>query len=366
MRAKRRPAATEHAARRGVIAALLAEHHLDALLVTALPNVRYLAGFTGSNAMLLVFPDRALLFTDPRYAIQAAGEVDCPVKVSKGPIVADLAAALARRRVRRLGFERSRISFDLFDALRSHLPLKSSLEPVAGWIERLRMRKSEREIALIRQSVETNSRAFDLAIRHLRAGMTENDLAAEIEYRMRRLGAEKPAFDTIVAAGARSALPHASPTAVRIKARDLVLVDMGAMQEGYASDMTRMLYFGTPGLKARRLYHAVEEAQLAALAAVRAGVQAGAVDKAARRVLRTAGFERAFVHSTGHGLGLEIHEAPRLGKRESLVLEPGMTITIEPGAYLEGFGGVRIEDTVVVTANGCDVLTPTSKELRSF
>jgi Xaa-Pro aminopeptidase len=357
--------APEFAARRAALAARLPELRLDALLVTALPNVRYLAGFTGSNAMLLAFPDRALLFTDPRYAIQARNEADCPVKVSKGAIVDDLVAALARRRVRRLGFERSRMSFELFDSLRAHTRLKSSMEPVSGWVERLRMVKSEGEIALIRQSVETNSRAFELAARHLRPGMSESDLAAEIEYRMRKLGAEKPAFETIVAAGPRSALPHAHPSGARFKARDLVLVDMGAMQQGYASDMTRMFCFGSPVPRARRLYAAVLEAQLAALAAVRAGVEAAAVDRAARRVLRAKGFGREFVHSTGHGLGLEIHEAPRLGKKESLRLEPGMTITVEPGAYLEGFGGVRIEDTVVVTPTGCEILTPTGKELRT-
>lgn len=354
------------AARRAAVAALLAEHRLDALLVTSLPNVRYLTGFTGSNAMLLVFRTGALMFTDPRYKLQAPAEVDCQVKVSKGRILEDLTPALARRRVRRLGFERARISFELFDSLRSHLPLRSSLEPVPGWIERLRMVKSHGEIELIRKSVETNSRAFEMAARHLRAGITENDFAAEIEYRMRRLGAEKPAFETIVAAGARSALPHASPTAARLKPRDLVMVDMGAMQGGYASDMTRMFFLGTPGRRVRELYAAVFEAQQAAIAAARPGIPAAAVDRAARRVLTAAGFGRNFDHSTGHGLGLEIHEAPRLGKSESLKLEQGMTITIEPGAYIEGFGGVRIEDTVVVTQTGCEVLTPTHKELRTI
>ncbi len=353
------------AARRAAVAALLEEHRLDALLVSGLPNVRYLTSFTGSNAMVLVFRSGALLFTDPRYALQAPAEADCRVKVSTGRILADVASALARRRVRRLGFERGRLSFEVFDTLRSHLPLKSSLEPVSGWIERLRMVKSPEEIELIRRSVETNSRAFDMASRHLRAGITENDFAAEIEYRMRKLGAERPAFETIVAAGARSALPHAAPTAARIKPRDLVMVDMGAFERGYASDMTRMFYLGTPGPRVRRLYAAVLRAQQAAIAAVRPGVEAGAVDRAARSELQAAGLAAAFVHSTGHGLGLEIHEAPRLGKGESLKLEPGMTVTIEPGAYIEGYGGIRIEDTVVVTAAGCEVLTPTHKELRA-
>ncbi len=361
---KRRPA--PGAARRAAVAERLAEHRLDALLVTALPNIRYLTGFTGSNAMLLVFPSGALLFTDPRYALQAPAEADCRVKISKRRILSDIAAALARRRVRRLGFERERMRFDVFDKLRSHLPLKSSLEPVDGWIERLRMIKSAEEIEAIRRSVETNSRAFDLASRHLQPGTTENDFAAEIEYRMRKLGAEGPAFETIVAAGARSALPHASPTAARMKPRDLVMVDMGAMERGYASDMTRMFYIGAPGPRVRRYYAAVLRAQQAAIAAVRPGVRASAVDRAARSVLQEAGLAKAFIHSTGHGLGLEIHEPPRLGRGESLLLEPGMTITIEPGIYIEGWGGIRIEDTVVVTADGCEVLTPTHKELRAI
>jgi Xaa-Pro aminopeptidase len=194
--------------------------------------------------------------------------------------------------------------------------------------------------------------------------MKEQDLAAELEYRMRRLGAEKPAFDTIVAAGARSALPHALPTQARLRPGGLVVVDMGAIQDGYCSDMTRMLFLGAPAARVKRTYRAVLEAQLAAIDAVRAGVTTAHVDRQARRVLETYGLERAFVHSTGHGLGLEIHEPPRIGKRDKGRLETGMAVTIEPGVYLEGFGGIRIEDTVVVTPSGCEILTPTNKELR--
>jgi Xaa-Pro aminopeptidase len=193
--------------------------------------------------------------------------------------------------------------------------------------------------------------------------MREGDLAAELDYRMRRQGAEGPAFETIVAAGARTALPHARPTSARL-VQGLLLVDMGAMLDGYASDMTRMLFLGRPGARVRRAYKAVLEAQLAAIDAVRPGVPAKTVDRAARRVLARHGLANAFVHSTGHGLGLEIHEPPRIGKKEKTPLECGMAITIEPGVYVEGFGGIRIEDTVSVTKNGCEVLTPTSKELR--
>ena len=193
--------------------------------------------------------------------------------------------------------------------------------------------------------------------------MREQDLAAELEYRMRRLGAEKPSFDTIVAGGEHSALPHAQPGKARLDG-GLVVVDMGAMLDGYASDMTRMLHVGSPGAKVKRMYRAVWEAQLAAIDAVRPGARTAAIDAAARRVLKGYGLDKAFTHSTGHGLGLEIHEPPRLGRKDKLRLQPGMAITIEPGVYLEGFGGIRIEDTVVVTDRGCEILTPTSKELR--
>jgi Xaa-Pro aminopeptidase len=286
------------------------------------------------------------------------------VKIAKGPLVAAVAAAIARLGLKRIGYEPARMTCDAYESLKARLPMRASLEPLKGWVEELRMVKSAAEIALIRRSVETNSRAFDQAVARVRPGMTEQDLAAELEYRMRRLGAEKPAFETIVAAGVRSALPHAQPTAARFKPRGLVLVDMGAQQDGYCSDMTRMLYLGAPTAKVKRVYRAVLEAQLAAIATVRAGASTAAVDRVARRVLKGYGLDRAFVHSTGHGLGLEIHEPPRLGKRDKGRLEAGMAITIEPGVYLEGFGGVRIEDTVLVTGTGCEILTPTGKELR--
>jgi len=181
---------------------------------------------------------------------------------------------------------------------------------------------------------------------------------------MRRLGAEKAAFETIVAMGSRSALPHAQPTARKLANDELLLIDMGACQDGYMSDMTRVLFFGRPSRRLRTMYNAVLKAQLAAIDAVRPGITAAQVDRAARRVLETEGLGKEFVHSTGHGLGLEIHEGPRLGRRDKTKLKPGMAITIEPGAYIRDYGGIRIEDTVLVTKNGCEVLTPTSKELR--
>jgi Xaa-Pro aminopeptidase len=339
------------------------ERHLDALVVSFLPNVRYLTGYTGSNGLVVILPDRAAFFTDPRYRIQAAQEVDCSVRVVSGAMLPGVAHYLRRLKSKRVGFEKSRMTVEAHQTLKDALPLGSSLEAVVGWIERQRAVKSSREISAIRRSVELNSRAFEQAAKHIRTGMREGDLAAELDYRMRRQGAEGPAFETIVAAGARTALPHARPTSARL-VQGLLLVDMGAMLDGYASDMTRMLFLGRPGARVRRTYKAVLEAQLAAIDAVRPGVPAKTVDRAARRVLARHGLANAFVHSTGHGLGLEIHEPPRIGKKEKTPLECGMAITIEPGVYVEGFGGIRIEDTVSVTKNGCEVLTPTSKELR--
>ncbi len=361
------PEAPPYQARRKAITDGLADRKLDVLLVALSPNLRYLCGFTGSNGWLLLSPQRAILFTDPRYTIQAHQEAPgCEVRIAKGPMIPAVASAIVRFRWRRIGYEPARITCDAFEALEKRLPSRASLSPVDGGVESLRMIKSPAELALIRRSVLTNSRAFEQAAARLRPGMTESALAAEIEYRMRRLGAEKPSFETIVAAGVRTALPHAQPTAAEIRPGSLVLVDMGAQQDGYCSDMTRMLFLGTPTARVKRAYRAVLEAQLAAIDAVRPGASTARVDAAARKVLKSYGLEAAFVHSTGHGLGLEIHEPPRIGRRDKGRLAAGMAITtIEvSGVYLEDFGGIRIEDTVVVTESGCEILTPTSKDLR--
>ena len=239
--------AGESALRCEAAAARLAERNIDALLVSGAPNVRYLTGFTGDNGNLLLWPGGAILFTDPRFELQAAEEVVCKVKIARGPLVADVVSAIRRAGWKRIGYEPARITCEAWEALKSKLPQKTSLHPVPAWIEELRTLKSAGEIALIRQSVNTNSRAFEQGVAGARPGMKEYELAAELEYRMRRLGAEKPSFDTIVAAGARSALPHARPGAAACQAGDLVVVDMGAQQDGYCSDMTRMLHFGLPG-----------------------------------------------------------------------------------------------------------------------
>jgi len=352
------------ARREGVIPSLH-EGKAQAFLITALPNVRYLTGFTGSNGALLLTPDRALLFTDPRYGTQAPQESDCEVKIAKGPLLKEVSKWIKRLQLRSLAFEQNRISFEDYGQLKEGAKALR-LKPVAGLIETLRAVKSEEEIAGIRRSVTLNSAALEQALRRFRPSMTEIDLAAEIEYRMRRLGASAPAFETIVASGNRSALPHARPTPARIQTDELLLIDMGATVAGYASDMTRTFAVGKLDAKRQRMYRAVLESQLAVLAAIKPGMTCASVDRVARNVLRGFGLEKLFVHSTGHGLGLEIHERPRVGRKEKTKLVAGMVITVEPGVYEEGSGGVRIEDTVVVTTHGCEVLTPTKKDLLTL
>ncbi len=349
--------------RRKSIEAKLEEQHCDCLVVTALPNVHYLSGFTGSNAVLILHPGRkATLFTDPRYTVQAGQETDCAVKIVRGPLMARVAKVLNRNRSLRAGFERNRISFNSFSDLQESLGPQVTLQPVSALVETARMTKSAQEIESIRSSMHCASKALDRAIARWKPGMRESELAAEVEYLMRRNGADKPAFETIVASGPHSALPHAAPRLQTIENNRLLLIDMGAMLAGYASDMTRTFHVGKPSSASKHLYAAVLDSQLAAIDHVRAGVTGGSVDRIARQALRKHRLEELFVHSTGHGLGLEIHEAPRLGKKDKTVLEAGMVITIEPGAYRQGFGGVRIEDTVVVTQTGCEVLTHNTKD----
>ena len=355
-------APTEFETRRRDIAARLPELKADCLLVSSPANVRYLTGFAGSNGLVLLTRSETHFFTDPRYATTARQSISAKVHIVKGPMIPGVAAIIKRKRLKKIGFESGWTQYDAFLRLKESLPLAASPVPVGRIIEERRMLKSASEIDSIRRSVNINSEALARVLKRVRPGVRELDVAAELEFQMKMLGAELPAFDTIVAAGPHSALPHAHPTEHRIGANELLLIDMGARLEGYCSDMTRVVHLGRPPKRIRDLYQAVLDAQLAGIAAVRAGATAGEVDAATRNVLKKKKLDKAFVHSTGHGLGLEIHEGPRLGKNEGTRLQAGMTITIEPGVYIEGLAGIRIEDTVLVTNNGCEVLTPSTKE----
>ncbi len=356
---------------------------LDFLLITHLPNIRYLTGFTGSAAALLVGERGGTLFTDGRYTAQARQEVGNARIVigSKAPLLAAgewLAARLGaanpthrkggdergtRSSYRVLGIEPESMTAGARDRLALALRGKAKLRPALPLVERARMVKDEAEIRLIREAVKLGAGLFRIACQKIRPGVREVEVAAAMEYEARRKGAEGMSFPTILAAGSRSAVVHGRASEARIPRRGFVVCDFGVILAGYCSDRTRTVHVGQPSREAREFYGAVAEAQQAAIAAVRPGVTAGEVDEAARAVLRKRKLARWFTHSAGHGLGLEIHEAPRLAAKQTLELEPGMVVTIEPGAYVQGKWGVRIEDVVVVTASGCEVLTGTDKDL---
>ena len=341
----------------------------EALYVSAPPNIRYLTGFSGSAGHLLVTRDEATLITDGRYRTQARQQTSgIAVEISVGDSRIALAEAVGARGLKELGFEANRLSYDAYAFLRREAA-GCSLVPADSPVEALRILKSEDEVRAIRRSVDLNSNVFDEVCRRLEPGWTESRLAAELEFGMRRLGAEGPAFPTIVAGGPHGALPHAEPRDAAIPRNTLVVVDQGAVVGGYCSDMTRMIAVGRPDSAQMELVEAVREAQAAAVGAIRAGVECRTVDGRARQALRkrTVGgvrLDTAFTHSTGHGVGLEIHESPRIAARRRQRLRAGMVVTVEPGAYLEGLAGVRIEDVVVVTEDGCEILTRTPRELR--
>jgi Xaa-Pro aminopeptidase len=344
----------------------LALPQADAFLVTHLPNIRYQTGFSGGTAVLLVTLYDAELFVPPLYREQARQEVAAArVRVRPGDPLAAAAVWLRRwrRRLRRLGFEDQRLAVGQLRTLRAGLGSAVELVGMSSPAEELRRVKDASELAAIRAAVVLTARVFEQILPLVRPGVRELDLAAEIEYRMKQEGAGAPAFETIVASGPRSALPHGRATARRLAKNEFVIFDLGAILCGYHSDMTRTVYLGTPSAREKQTYQAVRAALERARRTTRAGVPAGKVDAAARCLLARRGFGRYFVHGTGHGVGLEIHEEPRVARDADAPLEVGNVITLEPGAYLPGRGGVRIEDVVVVGKHGVETLTPISTEL---
>ncbi|HMD30180.1 MAG TPA: Xaa-Pro peptidase family protein, partial [Steroidobacteraceae bacterium] len=348
--------------------------HSDALLVTHLPNIRYLCGFTGSAAILLVEQSRATLYTDSRYTLQARQEVhDATTVIAPHGLLRALGEALkARRGAIRLAFAPAQLTVAQKDALQLAAGARLRWLAAPDLIERLRAAKDAEELALMRQSARLISDVWTDAVRNVKPGISELAVAADIERSMKLQGASAPSFETIVASGPRSAWPHARPTPKLLRKNELVVLDQGAILRDYCSDMTRTVFLGRSSVgaragvrdtarnKVRSLYDAVLEAQEAAIAAIRPGVSAASVDAAARKVFKRLGLDRYFTHSTGHGLGLEIHEMPRLGRAEETLLESGMVVTVEPGVYIERMGGIRIEDEVLVTSRGAEFLTSAS------
>jgi Xaa-Pro aminopeptidase len=349
-------------ARRHALRGLLAHADLSALLVTKPVNVRYLTGFTGSYGALLLLHDRTLLFTDGRYRHQAAAEVPgAEIVLAPGDLIGAV-GGVVRTAGNGLGFEPGGLTWGEGQRLRSALPGRAVV-PAPPLVEELREVKDERELAAMREAARLGGEALEGLLPALREGMTERQVATDLELATRRLGAGGLAFDTIVAFGEQAAEPHHHPGDRPLRAGDLVKVDFGARVDGYCADMTRTVVLGKASQRQRDLYELVRGAQAAGLERLEAGVPAGEVDRACRQPIADAGLGDSFPHPTGHGIGLEIHEAPRLraGSRDRVAA--GTPVTVEPGVYLPGFGGVRIEDLVVARPGGHELLTTVPKEL---
>lgn len=356
------------ARRREALRARLVEDRLDALLVLHPANVAYLTGFTGDSSHLLVGSQRDLILSDGRFTTQI--EQECPgleahIRPTGRTMNQAVVEVVEKLDVRRLGFEASSLSVADWNVLKSELPGRK-LIAADGHVEALRCIKDDAEILEIREAIDQAQRAFLKLRGELAAGQTEKEAADRLEALLREHGAVGSSFPPIVAVGQRAALPHARPTVeTKIGDDDFVLFDWGADGGGYKSDLTRMVVTGKVTPEFAKVYRIVLEAQERAIAAIRPGAKAQDIDAEARSYIDQAGFGRFFGHGLGHGIGLEIHEAPRLRKESATILEPGMVVTVEPGIYLPDWGGVRIEDDVLVTPDGREVLSSLPKSLDS-
>ncbi len=358
-----RPAATTR--RLGAVRKALAsiERRPGVFVVTSPENRRYLTGFSGSSGAAVITQTKAIFVTDFRYIDQAA--LECPgwEIVRHGPVMADTVAdVVSRLGEERVGFERELATFGWYEDLATRLK-GFDLVPVGPIVERIREVKEETEIALIREAANLADKALGEAVPLLRPGMPEREIALEIEYRLRKLGADGAAFPTIVASGARSAMPHGRASGKLLAAGDLVTIDLGATVAGYCSDLTRTFILSPMTEKQEEIYALVSEAQVRSLAAVKPGRTGKEVDAVSRDIIGGAGHGEHYGHGLGHSLGLAVHEAPRLAPNSDRVLEPGMVVTVEPGVYVTGWGGVRIEDLVVVRHEGSEILSQFPKKL---
>jgi Xaa-Pro aminopeptidase len=353
------------------LAAKLAERGLDALLVTDLVNLRWLTGFSGSSGLAVVGPsDQRLFLTDFRYLTQSAEQLDATWERTIAPELLPAAAAAVGSPAEgadgalRVGFDDVHLSVKDHGTVASHLADGVELVPAGGVIEELRAIKDAGELAAIRAASQLADAALTEVLSRGLAGRTERDVALDLEFTMRRAGAEGPSFPSIIASGAHSALPHAQPRDVEIPVGTLVTIDWGARLDGYASDCTRTYATGELDPRDREIYDLVLEAQETSLAAVRAGAGGRDVDAVARAIITAAGHGEHFGHGLGHGVGAEVHEGPRLSQRSQATLEVGNVVTVEPGVYVPGAVGVRIEDLAVVTEDGAEILTGLPKHLQ--
>ncbi len=344
----------------------VAAEDLNLFLVSSRENVCWLTGFSGSSGMALLTPAEVFLFTDGRYTLQAMEETsDVIVRISTDPPVKQAAEVIADVGGGAVGFESDVLTVAQHAVLADRVGV-DSLRGAEGLFSRLRAVKDAEEIALIRRAAAITCQAFEHIVERIVPEASERALARELAFVLSECGAESESFPAIIAAGARSALPHAKPSDAAVTAGEMVLLDFGAQFGGYAADITRTLFCGQPTDRFREVYQIVLDAQLTGIAAIRPGAAGRDVDAAARRVITSAGYGTSFGHGLGHQLGLSVHDGPGLSTTSPIVLEEGMVVTVEPGIYLEGWGGVRIEDDVLVTHDGCEVLTHAPKTLSSL
>ena len=340
----------------------LIDQQLDAIFITSEHNRRYMTGFTGTTGVAIVSLTDAVFITDFRYTEQAAAQIkDFRIVQHKALIFDEVAAQVAQMNIKTLGFEKDAMTYATYEFYKS--AINADFVPISGLIEKIRLIKTEEEITIIKAACEIADNAFTHILGFIEPGKTELDVSNELEFFMRKQGATSSSFDIIVASGLRSALPHGVATNKVIEKGELVTLDFGALYNGYISDITRTVAVGEPSPKLRDMYNAVLESQLLAVEKVGPGMTGIEADAIARNYLTSKGYGEAFGHSTGHGIGLEVHEGPALSFRSETVLEPNMVVTIEPGVYLPGIGGVRIEDDIVITETGNERLTHSSKDL---
>jgi Xaa-Pro aminopeptidase len=353
----------DHLSRRNALLERLDELEVDALLLTRLPNVRYLTGFTGSSACLLLAPAGSTFFTDGRYEEQSRHEVpDLPRVASMASLLGPIREHVDRLGGRRLGFEKHAVTVGQLERWADALD-GVALAGIDEEVERLRWTKDEDELAVLRSAQEATDRAFEDVLDALVVGVTERQAAARLEREMTRQGADGTAFDSIVAFGEHAAEPHHRPCHRALAEGDVIKMDFGAIVDGYHTDMTRTVAFGEPAPELRKIHDLVAAAQQAGIDALHPGASAADVDRAARAVIEDAGYGEAFSHGLGHGVGLEIHEGPSLRREGEDVIPAGTVVTVEPGVYLPGLGGVRIEDVIEVTEDGSGPVGVATREL---
>lgn len=338
------------------------EYGIDGLLITSNYNRRYISGFTGSSGVVLISEEKSLFITDFRYVEQATKQCEgYEIVKHTGPIHEEVAEQVKKLGINKLGFEQDHMVFSVFKSYEKEV--NAEMVPVTGVIEKLRLIKTEAEIKMMKVAADIADAAFKHILEFIRPGISELEVSNELEFFMRKAGATSSSFDIIVASGYRSALPHGVASDKIIEAGDFVTLDFGAYYKGYVSDITRTLAVGNPDQKLKDIYDIVLEAQLRGMDGIKPGMTGKEADALTRDYITEKGYGEYFGHSTGHGIGLEVHEGPGLSMKSDVILEPGMVVTVEPGIYIPGLGGVRIEDDTLITNEGNESFTHSTKEL---